>query len=118
MPDYIIGTAFQAAQANAAKKKTLDSIRRVTMNNRCEGLSVQMLHVGPYAAEPETLAALHMYMKEHSLIQNGLHHEIYVSDPRKTAPSKLRTILRLPVMPINPVRGTNGKNHVKNVRTT
>ncbi|WP_239631165.1 GyrI-like domain-containing protein [Paenibacillus sp. H1-7] len=56
-----------------------------------------MMHQGPYAAEPETLTQLHGYMEAHELEQNGLHHEIYISDPRRTDPGKLKTILRLPV---------------------
>jgi hypothetical protein len=63
-----------------------------------EGRSVQVLHVGSYDDEAPVLAALHReYLPEHGLTFNGRHHEIYLSDPRRTAPEKLRTILRQPV---------------------
>jgi hypothetical protein len=59
---------------------------------------VQVLHVGSYDDEAPVLAALHReYLPEHGLTFNGRHHEIYLSDPRRTAPEKLRTILRQPV---------------------
>ncbi|WP_412543580.1 GyrI-like domain-containing protein [Longispora sp. K20-0274] len=62
-----------------------------------EGSAVQVLHTGPYATEPETLARMGEFMAEHGLAYTGRHHEIYLSDPRRTAPEALRTILRQPV---------------------
>ncbi len=63
-----------------------------------EGLSVQILHVGSYAAEAPTIARLHReFIPENGLIENGDHHVIYLGDPRKTAPEKLKTVLRQPV---------------------
>ena len=63
-----------------------------------DGLCVQTLHVGPYDDEAPVLAAMHAdYIPAHSLRLTGRHHEIYLSDPRRTAPEKLRTILRQPV---------------------
>ena len=56
-----------------------------------------MLHVGPYADEPETIAAMKAFAAEHGLTYHGLHHEIYLSDPRRVAPQRQRTILRQPV---------------------
>jgi hypothetical protein len=56
-----------------------------------------VLHVGPYADEPETIAAMKAFADEHSLTCHGLHHEIYLSDPRRVPPQRLRTILRQPV---------------------
>ena len=65
-----------------------------------EGKSVQILHLGPFSEEGPTLARLHKeYMHAHGLTWNGKHHEIYLSDPRKSAPEKLRTVLRQPVTP-------------------
>ncbi|MDV7266782.1 GyrI-like domain-containing protein, partial [Rhodococcus oxybenzonivorans] len=62
--------------------------------------SVQILHLGSYDDEAPTLARLHdEFMPEHGLVFNGDHHEIYLSDPRRTAPAKLRTVLRQPVRP-------------------
>ena len=63
-----------------------------------EGRCVQILHHGPYDDEAKTLAGLHdEFMPEHGLTFNGDHHEIYLSDARRTAPEKLRTVLRQPV---------------------
>jgi hypothetical protein len=63
-----------------------------------EGLSVQILHVGSYADEAPTIARLHNeFLPGNGLVETGHHHEIYLSDPRKTAPEKLKTVLRQPV---------------------
>jgi hypothetical protein len=63
-----------------------------------EGKCVQLLHIGPFDREPESLEKIQFFTKEHKLKRNGLHHEIYLSDFRKTSPEKLRTILREPVL--------------------
>ena len=79
----------------AKRKKRVDGVRFAVY---AEGRSVQVLHVGSYDDEAPVLAALHReYLPEHGLTFNGRHHEIYLSDPRRTAPEKLRTILRQPV---------------------
>lgn len=62
-----------------------------------EGKSVQMLHTGPFDNEVETLEIMRNFMEQQLLQKNGFHHEIYLSDFRKTAPAKLKTILREPV---------------------
>ncbi|MEV6278011.1 GyrI-like domain-containing protein [Nocardia sp. NPDC051832] len=61
-----------------------------------EGLALQVLHVGPYSTEPETLARMDAFMTAEGLTMNGRHHEIYLSDPRKTLGPKTKTILRHP----------------------
>ena len=55
------------------------------------------MHIGPYSTEPETIQQMKDFMKKNGLVENGLHHEVYLSDPRKTAPEKMKTILRQPV---------------------
>jgi hypothetical protein len=63
-----------------------------------EGRSVQILHIGPFADEAPTIARLHReYLPEHGLVEAGHHHEVYLSDPRRSAPAKWRTVLRQPV---------------------
>jgi hypothetical protein len=62
-----------------------------------EGLSAQVMHIGPYAAEKPTIEKLHIYIKEHGYEFNGKHHEIYLGDPRRAALEKLKTVLRQPV---------------------
>jgi hypothetical protein len=64
-----------------------------------EGLSVQIMHVGPPSAEGSTIARLHgEFLPAHNLIPNGHHHEIYLNDPNRVAPPKLKTVLRQPVL--------------------
>ena len=59
-----------------------------------EGKSIQMMHAGPFDTEPETLKQIDKLMQQNKFVKNGYHHEIYFSDFNKTAPDKLRTILR------------------------
>jgi hypothetical protein len=77
--------------------KNLPSGRLVTVRRFDEGLSVQTLHVGPYATESATIALLGEFMAAHDLVPNGRHHEIYLSDPRRCDPERLHTVLRQPV---------------------
>jgi hypothetical protein len=98
MPEFVSRDFAEQARANAiAKKKELNQMKQVAFETLHEGLCVQMLHIGPYSTEPETIAQIQAFMREHQLIQNGLHHEIYLSDPRKVMPASLKTILRFPV---------------------
>ena len=91
-PAWITPDIVEAAMR---KNKAVDGVR---FTSYAEGRSVQVLHVGSYDDEAPVLAALHReYLPEHGLTFNGRHHEIYLSDPRRTAPEKLRTILRQPV---------------------
>ncbi|MEM0447720.1 MAG: GyrI-like domain-containing protein, partial [Thermoplasmata archaeon] len=62
-----------------------------------EGKCIQILHIGPYSTEPESLARMRNLMEEKNLVENGLHHEIYLSDPRKVTPEKMKTVLKQPV---------------------
>jgi hypothetical protein len=68
-----------------------DRIRLISLE---EGPAVEALHVGPYATEPETIAAMQAAMDEHGLRPRGPHHEIYLGDPTRAAPDKLKTLLR------------------------
>lgn len=97
-PDWITEDMVAAAVDKTAAKKNLEALERVRLLTLTEGTSIQILHVGSYDDEAPTLARLHnQYMPEHGLAFNGLHHEIYLSDARRTAPEKLKTILRQPV---------------------
>jgi hypothetical protein len=96
-PDFIDAAMFDAAAAKSAKKlgKAPPSLRLEAYE---EGLSLQTLHVGSYDDEAPVLARLHdEIMPAQGLTFNGHHHEIYLSDPRRTEPAKLRTVLRQPV---------------------
>jgi len=97
-PDWISDDLIdEARQAALAKKKvpTIADVRRETLH---EGTSAQLLHVGPYDDEGPALARLHdEYLAANNLRMSGHHHEIYLGDPRRTEPAKLRTVLRQPV---------------------
>lgn len=98
LPDWVTADEVDAAIQAAHAKKGNDAIRQVRLQTLTEGRSVQILHLGSYDDEAPTLALLHdEYLPEHGLTYNGHHHEIYLNDPRRTAPEKLRTVLRQPV---------------------
>lgn len=99
-PDFLTRAMFAAAVEKTTGKLGAPpgSLR---LESYHEGLCLQILHIGPYDDEGPTLARLHgEAMPSRGLFFNGKHHEIYLGDPRKAAPSKLRTILRQPVAPI------------------
>ncbi len=85
------------ARETAARKKGLPGIDRVRLERYAEGRAAQVLHRGPYSAEGPTIEALHRFVAEQGLALRGKHHEIYLGDPRRSAPEKLRTIIRQPV---------------------
>lgn len=100
LPDFIQHSDFDWAIAEATQKKQRD-FSAVEFLHYEEGTCVQCMHLGPYDDEPATIAKMHDYLTTHGYaldIQNPrYHHEIYLSDPRRCAPDKLRTVLRHPV---------------------
>jgi hypothetical protein len=99
-PPHITAEMFGDALAQLNKKKTSTALAKLRLENFHEGQSVQVIHIGPYSAEPATIDRMKAFMQEHNLTRNGKHHEIYLGDPRKSAPEKLKTVLRQPVKPI------------------
>ncbi len=104
-PDFVTQEIFQRACNDVFQKKNLDC-NRASFINFEEGLCVQMLHIGAYDDEPKSLAQIEDFIARSSLhndigaIKDGFiraHHEIYLSNPNKTTPQKLKTILRIPV---------------------
>ena len=101
--DHITSSMFadaveSVAQRAAKKKEPVPALGSVRLETLDEGMSVQTLHVGPFDDEGPVLDDLHhRFIPEHGLTMTGLHHEIYLSDLRRTDPAKLRTILRQPV---------------------
>jgi hypothetical protein len=96
-PDWITREIVDEA-LTAAQKKGLPALSLLRFERYAEGRSAQILHVGSYDDEGPTLERLHAeYLPAHGLLPRGRHHEIYLSDFRKTEPAKLRTILRQPV---------------------
>jgi hypothetical protein len=99
-PDWIDDGAVAAAVEVARAKAPNPALDRLRLERRHEGRCAQILHVGSYDDETPTLARLHdEWMPQHGLAFNGPHHEVYLSDARRTAPEKLRTVLRQPVKP-------------------
>jgi hypothetical protein len=80
-----------------AHKKQLPAAAELRLQRYAEGASAQILHLGPYAEEGPTIARLHAFIHERGYQLRGRHHEIYLGDPRRTAPERLRTIIRQPV---------------------
>jgi len=102
LPDWVATEMVEQATHDAFEKKRIEAIKETRLLILNEGLSIQILHIGSYDDEAPTLRRLHHeYMPDHGLTFNGDHHEIYLSDPRRTAPEKLKTILRQPVKPIS-----------------
>jgi hypothetical protein len=95
--EHVTAELASAARETATRKKGLPAIERVRLERFTEGRAAQVLHRGPYSAEGPTIAGLHRFVAEQGLVLAGKHHEIYLGDPRRTAPEKLRTIIRQPV---------------------
>ena len=97
-PDLVdMGKVEHARSDVMKKKKELGAIGQVRFEPFHEGLSVQLMHSGPYSAEGPNIARIHAFIHENGFEVNGKHHEIYLSDVRRTAPEKLKTVLRQPV---------------------
>jgi len=97
MPDFVTKEQTEEAIAIAVNKKQNALAKTIEFFEMEEGKVIQVLHIGPFDTEPKTLKKIQEFSTENNLQQNGLHHEIYLSDFRKTAPEKLKTILREPV---------------------
>ena len=100
LPDFVTKTDFDWAVSEATKKKKTDfsKVEFLTYN---EGLCVQCMHIGPYDDEPATIEAMHECAEQNGyevdITDTRYHHEIYLSDPRKSDPSKLKTVVRHPI---------------------
>lgn len=96
-PEAVTEELVERARAELRRKKDPPALERLRFERFEEGLSVQAMHVGPFADEGPTIARLHRFAEERGYGLRGKHHEIYLSDLRRTAPERLRTILRQPV---------------------
>lgn len=102
-PEYVTHTLFDFALKQVEKKKSLQILSRVRFQCFQEGQSAQIVHIGPFSTEGPTIQRIHEFIKDHGFTFDGLlqkHHEIYLSDFRKTAPEKLKTIIRQPIQTI------------------
>ena len=100
MPDFVTKEVFEWVIEETTRKKKED-FSKVEFFTYDEGLCVQCMHIGPYNDEPITVEAMHEYMIEQGyeldITDERFHHEVYISDVRKTSPEKLKTVLRHPI---------------------
>ena len=100
LPDFVKKEDFDWAVREATAKKKQD-FSKAEFFSYDEGLCVQCMHIGPYDDEPATVEAMHMFMEAQGFVlditEQRMHHEIYLSDARKTAPEKLKTVVRHPI---------------------
>jgi hypothetical protein len=95
-PDAVTSGDVTGAVAATAKKHASEALERLRFESFTEGLSAQLLHLGPYADEGPNIARLHDFIAARGGRLTGKHHEIYLGDPRRSAPEKLKTIIRQP----------------------
>ena len=104
LPDFVTKADFDWALDEAAKKKKTD-FSKAEFLTYDEGVCVQCLHIGAYDNEPATVELMHQFMERQGyaldMTERRLHHEIYLSDARKVAPEKLRTVIRHPIKKID-----------------
>ncbi len=101
MPDFVTADILDWARAEVARKKSDVDTSRARLATWAEGLCVQIMHVGPYDTEPASVSRMHEWAESAGYVvdlsHDRRHHEIYLSDPRRTAPAKLRTVVRHPI---------------------
>jgi hypothetical protein len=96
-PEHISPEMFHDALEQLRKKKPGPGLEKLRFESFHEGLCLQTMHIGPYSEEPATLTKMETFARENGYRLRGLHHEIYLGDPRRAAPEKLKTVLRHPV---------------------
>ncbi|MEJ7681864.1 MAG: GyrI-like domain-containing protein [Segetibacter sp.] len=97
MPEYVTKQEVEKGIQATVSKKKLNIAGEIDFYNMTEGRCIQMLHIGSFEREPETLKQIGEFISVNKLKNNGRHHEIYLSNFKTTAPEKLKTILREPV---------------------
>jgi hypothetical protein len=96
-PDEVSPRLVKAVSQEIAEKNPLPALQQVRFEPFHEGLAAQIMHIGPYTTIAATIARLHTFLARNDYAMHGTHHEIYLSDRRRTAPEKLKTIIRQPV---------------------
>jgi len=96
-PGCVTEESFKSTLEQVKSKKHLPALARIRFGSLDEGMSAQIMHVGLYSTEGATIEKLHSFIKEKGCRPNGKHHEIYLSDPRRTDPEKMKTLIRQPV---------------------
>lgn len=95
-PDAVTGDLVARLADEVAANKSMPVAKELRLISFEEGAAAQVLHVGPYDTEGPTIARLHEFIQSHGFTLDGRHHEIYLGDPRRSAPERLRTIIRQP----------------------
>jgi hypothetical protein len=95
-PEFVTVELFAGSLREVEKKKGLPALSKLRFEPYDEGQAVQIMHLGAYADEGPTVARLHAFVREQGWRLSGKHHEIYLKDPRKSAPGKLETVVRQP----------------------
>lgn len=98
-PNHLTEADVEEAIAQVRSNRNPPGLDLVRYQPYAEGLSVQILYFGPYADEAPTIARLHEFADQSGYRLRGKHHEIYLGDPRRTAPERLKTVIRQPVAP-------------------
>ncbi len=96
VPGFVSEEMVEEAKVQVQEKKGLPAASRVRLDTYHEGPSAHILYIGPYSNEDETIQRIHQFIEEQGHKLRGKHHEIYLSDPNRTAPDKLKTIIRQP----------------------
>ncbi|MFH0897262.1 MAG: GyrI-like domain-containing protein [Candidatus Bathyarchaeota archaeon] len=96
-PEYITNGLIDRALEQVRKKKNPTALTKLRFENFHEGLAVQIMHVGVFSAEGPTIKRLHEFIKEKGYELGGKHHEIYLSDTRRSKPEKMKTVIRQPI---------------------
>ena len=95
-PEYVTKGLVDKALEHV-RNKNLPALSKTRFESLHEGLSAQIMHIGPYSEEDPTIQRLHRHIKENGYKLRGKHHEIYLSDPRKSAPERMKTVIRQPI---------------------
>ncbi len=96
-PKFVTEALFKESVQQVKKKRNPPALQKMRFEPLCEGLSAQIMHIGPWAAEKPTIENMHAFIVDNGYDFNGTHHEIYLGDPRKAAPEKLKTVVRQPI---------------------
>jgi hypothetical protein len=96
-PEHITQSMFEAAVADASAKRPNPLLDEIRLQRWREGAAVQIMHIGPYADELATLEKMDAFAEENGYQLCGRHHEIYLGDPTRAKPDKLKTVLRHPI---------------------
>jgi len=96
-PEHISQSRFEEALEELRKKHDSQAVSKLRLESFHEGFSMQIMHIGPYAQEPATIEKMDLFARQNGYVGCGKHHEIYLGDPRRAKPDKLKTILRHPI---------------------